>query len=42
MIVNPWGKIINKAMSKQSILNTEINLDEVIDIRKKIPAILHD
>ena len=42
MLVNPWGKIITKASSKSSILNTEINLDEVRNVRKKIPAILHD
>ena len=42
MLVNPWGKIITKARSKPSILNTEINLDEVRNVRKKIPAILHD
>jgi len=42
MLVNPWGKIITKARSKSSILNTEINLDEVRNVRKKIPAILHD
>jgi len=42
MLVNPWGKIINKARSKPSILSMEINLDEVRNVRKKIPAILHD
>jgi len=42
MLVNPWGKIINKARSKPSILSMEINLDEVRNVRKKIPSILHD
>ena len=42
ILVDPWGKIITKAMSKPLILNSEINLDEVRDIRKKIPAILYD
>ena len=42
MLVNPWGKIITKARSKSSILNTEINLNEVRNVRKKIPAILYD
>jgi len=42
MLVNPWGKIINKARSKPSILSMGINLDEVRNVRKKIPAILHD
>ena len=42
LLINPWGKIINKAKSKPTILNTEINLNEVIEARMKIPAILHD
>ena len=42
MLVNPWGKIVTKARSKPSILSMEINLDEVRNVRKKIPAILHD
>ena len=42
ILVDPWGKIIAKAMSKPLILNSEINLDEVRDVRKKIPAILYD
>ena len=42
LLINPWGKIINKAKSKPTILNTEINLHEVTEARMKIPAILHD
>ena len=42
LLINPWGKIINKAKSKPTILNTEINLNEVIEARMKIPAILND
>ena len=42
LLINPWGEIINKAKSKPTILNTEINLNEVIEARMKIPAILHD
>ena len=29
LIVDPWGKILNKAFSKPKILNTKINLDRV-------------
>ena len=42
MLINPWGEKISQAKSKQSILNTLINLEEVINARKKIPAILND
>ena len=42
LLINPWGKIINKAKSKPTILNTKINLNEVTEARMKIPAILHD
>ena len=42
MLVNPWGKIISKATSRPTILNTNINLDEITNVRNKIPAILND
>ena len=41
MLVNPWGKIISKAKSTPQILNTKINLEEIVETRKKIPAILN-
>ena len=41
MLINPWGKIISKAKSNSSIINTIIDLREVINVRKKIPAILN-
>ena len=42
LIISPWGKIINKLDSKAKILNTRINIQEVIEARKKIPSLLHD
>jgi predicted amidohydrolase len=42
IIVNPWGEIVAKAASSPKILNTNINLEEVVNARKKIPAILND
>ena len=42
LLVNPWGKIIAKAKTKPKILNTKINLEEVVNARNKIPAILND
>tara|TARA_Y100000996_G_scaffold105477_1_gene77337 strand:+ start:578 stop:1384 length:807 start_codon:yes stop_codon:yes gene_type:complete len=41
LLVDPWGKILNKAFSKPKILNTKINLDRVREDRKKIPSLLH-
>ena len=42
ILVNPWGEIIAKATSSPKILNSKINLDEIKNVRNKIPAILHD
>ena len=42
ILVNPWGKVIAKATSRPKILNSKINLDEIKNVRNKIPAILHD
>ena len=42
MLINPWGKIISKAKSRPSMINTIIDLEQVISVRKKIPAILND
>ena len=42
ILVNPWGEIVAKAASSPKILNTKINLEEVVNARKKIPAILND
>ncbi len=42
MLVNPWGEVKSRAKSKQTILNSVIDLDEIIKFRKKIPAILND
>ena len=42
ILVNPWGEIIAKAKSRPKILNSKINLDEIKNVRNKIPAILYD
>ncbi len=42
ILVNPWGKILNKAYKKPNILNTKIDLEEVKKARKKIPSLNHD
>lgn len=41
-IVDPWGRLINKAKNKPIILNTIINLNEIDKSRNKIPFIFND
>ena len=41
VLINPWGKILNKAFDKPAILNTKIDLLEVSKYRKKIPSLDH-
>ena len=41
-IVDPWGKLINKAKNKPKILNTIIDLNEIDKSRNKIPFISND
>ena len=42
MICDPWGSVINKAITKPKILNTIIDLNLVKKVRNKIPAYLYD
>ena len=42
MLINPWGKIVSKAKSTPKILNTKIDLMEIVSFRNKIPAIFND
>ncbi len=41
ILVNPWGKIINKALDRPKILNTKINIQDVLNSRQKIPSLSH-
>ena len=38
MIVNPWGKVLAEAKSNDKFIISEINLDEVNLVRRKIPS----
>ena len=39
MIVNPWGEILVEAKdSKKQIISAEINNDEIMECRQKIPS----
>ncbi len=42
LLVDPWGKVLNKAFKKPKILNTIIDLDKVKKDRKRIPSLLYD
>ena len=42
ILCNPWGDIVNKGTSKSKILNTSINLDEILKVRSKIPSIYNE
>ena len=42
LVVNPWGEIISDGGDKRGISLAEINLDEVQQVRNKIPSLTHD
>ncbi len=39
MIVNPWGKILAELESEPGIITATLNLEEVAEARKRIPAL---
>ena len=41
LLFDPWGNKKNAGFTKTKILNTEINLDKIVKVRKKIPSILN-
>ena len=41
LLFDPWGNKENAGFTKTKILNTEINLDKIVKVRKKIPSILN-
>ncbi len=42
ILVNPWGKILNRAYDNTKILNTTIDLKDLEKVRKKIPSYNYD
>lgn len=40
-LIDPWGKVLNIAKSKPKTLNTNININDLISIRKSLPSIKH-
>ena len=41
LLFDPWRNKENAGFTKTKILNTEINLDKIVKVRKKIPSILN-
>ncbi|MEH7096235.1 carbon-nitrogen family hydrolase [Neobacillus vireti] len=37
LIINPWGEVLAEAAEKEEVLTAEIDLDQVLEIRKLIP-----
>jgi GrxC family glutaredoxin len=42
MVVNPWGTVVARAGGGPGILKAQIDLSEVDDVRRSIPALMHD
>lgn len=42
ILFDPWGKIENKCLAKEKILNTTIDLNEISRVRSKLPSIYND
>ena len=41
MIVDPWGRIINRLSRGPGVVLSEIDLDLLGDIRKNLPSLKH-
>ncbi|MGI9500488.1 MAG: carbon-nitrogen hydrolase family protein [Geminicoccaceae bacterium] len=42
LIVSPWGEVLADGGEEPGIINVELDLDEVLTARQKIPALRHD
>ena len=40
LIVSPWGKVLKDAKKKVGVINTNIDLSEVMKARKAIPSLI--
>ena len=41
MVVDPWGRIVNRLSRGPGVVMANINLDQLADIRKNMPALKH-
>ena len=42
LIVNPWGEVLADGKAERGFIQAHIDLDEVKDVRAKIPSLSHD
>ena len=42
LIVNPWGEVLADGKAERGFIQAHIDLDEVKDVREKIPSLSHD
>jgi predicted amidohydrolase len=42
LVVNPWGEVVADGGVEPGIIHAIIDLEEVLDARKKIPSLSHD
>ncbi len=41
MIVDPWGRVTNRLSRGPGVVMADIDLDQLADIRKNMPALKH-
>ncbi|MEY4264899.1 MAG: hypothetical protein RL373_1467 [Pseudomonadota bacterium] len=41
MVIDPWGKIITELAQGEGVIYSELQKKQIIDIRTKLPALLH-
>ena len=39
IITDPWGRVISQTDEKECIINTEIDLDYILEVRDQIPVL---
>jgi len=42
MIVSPWGEVLALIEEEEGVIVTDIDLDEIVAVRRAIPALYHD
>ncbi len=42
LIIDPWGRILADGGTVPGVIQAEIDLDQVVEVRKKIPSLKHD
>lgn len=42
LIINPWGEVIAEAGEIPGIISAVIDMDQVVEVRRKLPSLTHD